>query len=79
MALPLDVGSGLVEEDEGPVHGDTRVRGRVVKEDDDEETHGIGGGSGGVEEVDGPDGQGTAHGVSGGGGSAWWGAGESSR
>lgn len=55
-----------MEEDEGPVDGDTRVRGRaVVKEDHDDETHGIGGG---VEGVNGAGGQGTR-----------WGSGESSR
>lgn len=86
VALPLDVARGLVEEDdEGPVHGDTRARGRaVVKEDCDDETRGIGGGVG--EEVNGAGGQGTSHRGGGGGGGGsdknveWWGAaGESSR
>lgn len=62
-----------MEENEGPVRGDTGVRGRaVVKEDHDDETHGAGGG---VEEVNGAGGQGRAHRGGGGGGSA----GESSR
>jgi hypothetical protein len=43
----LDGGGGLVEELEGRVHGDTRVRGGVVDEEEDDATCRIGGSGGG--------------------------------